>query len=60
MTVFWDVLGLLDDHRPDDGGSKNLQNVGKFLPNYTAQHSRRQSPVVLCGPETWSLTLKEE
>jgi hypothetical protein len=24
-------------HRPDDGGRKHLWNVGKFLPNYTAQ-----------------------
>jgi hypothetical protein len=36
MTVVWDV-------RPDDGGSEHLWNFGKFLPNYTAQHPRRQS-----------------
>jgi hypothetical protein len=28
---------------PDDEGSKHLWNVGQFLPNYTAQHPRRQS-----------------
>jgi hypothetical protein len=31
------------DERPDDGGSKYLRNVGQFLPDYMAQHSRRQS-----------------
>jgi hypothetical protein len=49
MTVFWDVapcslaevFDVLED-RPDDGGSKHLLNVGKFLPDYTAQHPRRQ------------------
>jgi hypothetical protein len=30
-------------HRPDDGGSKNLRNVGKFVPDYTAQYPRRHS-----------------
>jgi hypothetical protein len=30
-------------HSPEDGGSKNLWNVGKLLPDYTAQHPRRQS-----------------
>jgi hypothetical protein len=29
------------DH-PDDGGSKDLWNVGKLLPDYTALQSRRQ------------------
>jgi hypothetical protein len=29
-------------HRPDDGGSKQLRNVGKLLPDYTAQQPRRQ------------------
>jgi hypothetical protein len=31
-----------DDHRPDDGGSKDLWNVGKLLPDYTALQPRRQ------------------
>jgi hypothetical protein len=29
--------------RPDDGGSKDLRNVGKLLPDYTAQQPRRQT-----------------
>jgi hypothetical protein len=33
---------LLGD-RPDDGGSKHIWSVGKLLPDYTAQHPRRQS-----------------
>jgi hypothetical protein len=50
-TVFWDgaPCRLLDidrrfrgAHNPDDGGSKHLWNVGQFLPDYTAQHPRRQ------------------
>jgi hypothetical protein len=31
-------------HGPDGRGSKYLWNVGQFLPDYTAQHPRRQSP----------------
>jgi hypothetical protein len=30
-------------HCPDDGGSKLLWNVSRFLPDYMAQHPRRQS-----------------
>jgi hypothetical protein len=29
-------------HRPDDGRSKDLWNVGKLLPDYTALQPRRQ------------------
>jgi hypothetical protein len=29
-------------HRPDDGGSKDLWNVGELLPDYTALQPRRQ------------------
>jgi hypothetical protein len=29
--------------RPDDGGSKHLWNVGKLIPDYTAQQPTRQS-----------------
>jgi hypothetical protein len=36
------LLGLLSIHRPDDGGSKDLWNVGKLLPDYTALQPRRQ------------------
>jgi hypothetical protein len=35
------VCRLVD--RPDDGGNKHLWNVCKLLPDYTAQHPRRQS-----------------
>jgi hypothetical protein len=31
---------LQGDH-PDDGGSKNLRNVGKLLPDYTAQQTQK-------------------
>jgi hypothetical protein len=31
----------LTTHRPDDGGSKYLWNVGKLLPDYTALQPRR-------------------
>jgi hypothetical protein len=30
-------------HRPDDGGSKLLWNVGQYLPEYTAQHPTRKT-----------------
>jgi hypothetical protein len=51
MAVFWDVAlcSLVEvyrhftTYRPDDGGSKHLWNVGKLLPDYTAQHPRRHS-----------------
>jgi hypothetical protein len=59
MTVFWDVvpysLAEIDRHfkeaycphhqddRLDDGGSKYVWKVSQFLPDYTAQHPRRQS-----------------
>jgi hypothetical protein len=56
MTVFWDAApcSLVEvnssfrgaywpHHRPDVGGSKNLWNVGHFLPDCTVQHPRRQS-----------------
>jgi hypothetical protein len=42
-------------HRPDYGGSKRLWNVGKNLPDYTAQH-----PIIvifmLVAARTWNLT----
>jgi hypothetical protein len=43
INVFWDVQG----DRPDDGGSNHLLNVGKLLPDNTAQQPRRQSPSYL-------------
>jgi hypothetical protein len=33
---------LMSIHRPDDGDSKHLWNVGKLLPDYTSQRPRRQ------------------
>jgi hypothetical protein len=50
LVEFTDVLEALAvsiiramSNRPDDGGSKHLSNVGKLLPDYTAQQPRRQS-----------------
>jgi hypothetical protein len=56
-TVFWDVapyslakvvsevlavsIIMMSTDCPDDGGSKHLRNVGKLLPDYTAQYLRR-------------------
>jgi hypothetical protein len=34
-------------YRPDDGGSKDLWNIGKLLPDYTALQPRRQSSLCL-------------
>jgi hypothetical protein len=33
---------ITDDHRCDDTGSKHVSNDDKLLPDYTAQHKRRQ------------------
>jgi hypothetical protein len=33
---------FLGCHRPDDGGSKDLWNAGKLLPDYTVLQPRRQ------------------
>jgi hypothetical protein len=35
-------------HLPDDGGSKHVWNIGKFLPNYTAQRRSRSHIRMLC------------
>jgi hypothetical protein len=35
-------------HRPDDGGSEYLWNVGKLLPDYTAQQPRRHLQYTYC------------
>jgi hypothetical protein len=37
MAVFWAIT-----HRPDDGGSKDLWNDGRLLPDCTALQHRRQ------------------
>jgi hypothetical protein len=42
MTVLWDVAACSQGDRLDDGSSKLLWNIGKYLPDYTAQHPRRQ------------------
>jgi hypothetical protein len=34
--------GDYEGDRPDDGGSKDLWNVGKLLPDYTVLQPRRQ------------------
>jgi hypothetical protein len=39
MAVFWVVVPC---SLPDDGGSKDLWNVGKTLPDYTVLQPRRQ------------------
>jgi hypothetical protein len=42
-TQMIDILRWLSSgDRPDDGGSKDLWNVGKLLPDYTALQPRRQ------------------
>jgi hypothetical protein len=50
------------NHRPDDGGSKDLWNIGKLLPNYTALQPRRQPstkyPFIKYGPARSLSTLK--
>jgi hypothetical protein len=35
-------VSIIRAHRPDNGGRKYLWNVGKLLPDYTAQQSRTQ------------------
>jgi hypothetical protein len=37
----------LQHHHPDDGGSKDLWNVGKLLPDYKALQPRRQPSSIL-------------
>jgi hypothetical protein len=43
MAVFWVVAPCSQGDRPDDGGSKDLWNVGKTLPDYTVLQPRRQT-----------------
>jgi hypothetical protein len=44
IAVFWVVVpcSLVEVYRPVDGGSKDLWNVGKLLPDYTVLQPRRQ------------------
>jgi hypothetical protein len=39
-------------HRPDDGGSRHLLNVGRLPPDYTAQQPRRQPIFTLAAVRT--------
>jgi hypothetical protein len=43
------IVGAHCTHRADDGGSKHLWNVVKFLPHYTAQQPRWQ-PLLYSPP----------
>jgi hypothetical protein len=58
MTALWDIApcSLVEfdwrfrgevSHCPDDGGSKDLWNVGKLVPDHTALQPRRQSLIAL-------------
>jgi hypothetical protein len=48
-----------DDHRPDDGGSKDLWNVGTLLQDYTVRQPRRQpSSGIFLFVTTNTLTLE--
>jgi hypothetical protein len=44
LSRIWGSYGgeYEDGDRPDDGGSKDLWNDGKLLPDYTALQPRRQ------------------
>jgi hypothetical protein len=69
--VFWDVAacslveiyrrfrGAYFLHRPDDGGSKHLWNVGLFLPDCLAQHPRRQSSSAVSFQTTYTCYLAD-
>jgi hypothetical protein len=44
ITIFWDAVSCsLVEVYQRFRGSKHLWNVGRFLPDYMAQHPRRQS-----------------
>jgi hypothetical protein len=60
MTAFWYVApcslaeiyqcfrgAYCVNHHGDDEGSKHFSNADKFLPDYMAQHPRRQSSLYL-------------
>jgi hypothetical protein len=42
ISRIWGSHGGDKDDRPDDGGSKDLWNVGKLLSDYTALQPRRE------------------
>jgi hypothetical protein len=45
------------DNRPDDGGSKYIWHMGQFLPDYTAQHPKRQPSLSAELPQCLGTTL---
>jgi hypothetical protein len=49
MAVFWVT------HRPDDGGSRHLWNVGKFLTDYTTAQQLRRQPS-LYSMRNWNIS----
>jgi hypothetical protein len=64
MAVFWVVAlcSLVEvyqcfrgvcclHYQGDNGGGKHLLNFGKFLPDYMAQHPRRQPSTGNCAKE---------
>jgi hypothetical protein len=42
LGTIWGSHGGEYEDRPNDGGSKDLWNVGKLLPDYTVLQPRRQ------------------
>jgi hypothetical protein len=50
MAVFWFVAPC-----PDDGGSKRLCNIGKFLPYYT--EATTQKAAIFESSQVWQLFL---
>jgi hypothetical protein len=67
MAVFWVVAPCslvevyrrfrgtccLHHHRPDDGSSKYLWNVGKLLPGYTTLQPKRQASSTMSYGPPW-------
>jgi hypothetical protein len=52
MTVLWVLAPCSLGDCPDYGGSKDLWNIGKLLPDYTAQ-----KPIfIITAMRTWNLT----
>jgi hypothetical protein len=53
MAVFWVVMPYI--LIPDDGGRKHLWNVGKLVPDYTAQQPTIQPSLcsMFCLQQNW-------
>jgi hypothetical protein len=45
-------------HRPDDGSSKHLRNLGRLLPGYKAPTSQKTVNFILATVKTLNLTCK--